>query len=68
MLAEHDNSEWSQLFIAKADGSISREEHERLAALLKESAEARKQWFVFQDVEAGLFNWAQGERESAHRA
>ena len=46
--------ETHRLFTAKTDGTITPEEHERLAALLKESAEARREWFAFQDADAGI--------------
>jgi ferric-dicitrate binding protein FerR (iron transport regulator) len=53
--------EMHRLFAAKADGTITPEEHERLATLLKESAEARREWFAFQDAESALLAWAQRE-------
>ncbi len=56
-----NHHEWHRLFVAKADGTISPEDHEHLSALLKESAEARSQWFAFQDAEAGMLAWAQRE-------
>jgi len=59
------NTELHRLFVAKTDGTISPEDHERLSALLKESAEARREWFAFQDAEAALLAWAQ--RESVRR-
>jgi Concanavalin A-like lectin/glucanases superfamily len=61
MSAEPRDHELSRLFAAKADGSITPEEHELLSAALKESAEARREWFAFQDAEAGLLAWAQRE-------
>jgi hypothetical protein len=54
-------SEWHRLFIAKADGTITADDHERLARLLKDSAEARREWFAFQDAETGLLAWSQRE-------
>ena len=56
-----NHHEWHRLFVAKADGTISPEDHDRLSALLKESAEARREWFAFQDSEAALLSWAQRE-------
>lgn len=50
-----------RLFAAKADGTISEEEHARLTGLLKESAEVRAQWYAFQDAEEALAGWAQRE-------
>ncbi|HEY1171213.1 MAG TPA: LamG-like jellyroll fold domain-containing protein [Verrucomicrobiae bacterium] len=58
-----DQQELHQLFVAKTDGTITPEDHERLCALLKGSAEARKLWFVFQDTETGLLGWAQKESQ-----
>ncbi len=54
-----------RLFVAKMDRSISPEDHERLSTLLMESADARREWFAFQDAEAALLAWAQ--RESLRR-
>ncbi len=59
------NVELHRLFVAKADGTITPEDHERLTALLKESADTRRAWFEFQDAEAALFAWSQ--RETVHR-
>lgn len=53
--------EWQRLFAAKADGTISPAEHEQLTVLLKESPEARREWFAFQDAESALLAWAQRE-------
>jgi ferric-dicitrate binding protein FerR (iron transport regulator) len=50
-----------RLFTAKADGTITPEEHERLSASLKDSAELRREWFAFQDAEAALLGWSQRE-------
>jgi hypothetical protein len=61
MSAESRDHEWHRLFAAKADGTITPEEHQSLSAALKESAEARREWFAFQDAEAGLLAWAQRE-------
>ncbi|MCD6052234.1 MAG: FecR protein, partial [Verrucomicrobia bacterium] len=58
-----DQQELHRLFVAKADGTITPEEHERLSTLLKGSVEARRLWFVFQDAEAGLLAWAQKESQ-----
>lgn len=56
-----DPLELHRLFVAKTDGTITAEEHERLCALLKESADARREWFAFQDAEAALLAWSQRE-------
>lgn len=56
---EPSHHELHRLFVAKADETITPEEHERLSALLRDSAEARSQWFAFQDAEEGLRAWSQ---------
>jgi ferric-dicitrate binding protein FerR (iron transport regulator) len=61
MNSEPNPQELHRLFVAKADGTITAEDHERLAALLKESAETRREWFAFQDAEAALHGWSQRE-------
>lgn len=61
MNTDPSHREWHRLFIAKADGTISSEEHDLLTTLLKESPEARREWFAFQDAEAALLAWAQRE-------
>ncbi len=60
-----DPVELHRLFVAKTDGTISAEDHERLSILLKSSAEIRRQWFAFQDAESALLAWAL--RESVRR-
>lgn len=60
-----NEQELHRLFAAKADETITPEDHEALCALLKDSAEIRQQWFAFQDAEAGLLAWSQ--RETARR-
>ncbi len=61
MNTESNHQELHRLFIAKADELITPEEHDRLNAILKNSAEARSQWFMFQDAEAGILAWSQRE-------
>ncbi|MEP6673151.1 MAG: hypothetical protein ABJF10_28635, partial [Chthoniobacter sp.] len=61
MNSESNPHELHRLFTAKTDGTITPEEHERLSALLKDSAEVRQQWFAFQDAEAALLAWSQRE-------
>jgi len=61
MRVESTDHELHRLFAAKADGAITPEEHESLGAALRESADARREWFAFQDAEAGLLAWAQRE-------
>ncbi len=50
MHSESNSHELHRLFIAKADGTITPEEHKRLCALLNDSAEVRRQWFAFQEA------------------
>ena len=61
MNTEPNPQELHRLFAAKADGTITPEEHEHLSALLKDSVEARHEWFAFQDAEAALLAWSQRE-------
>ncbi len=61
MNTDPSHREWHRLFIAKADGTISADEHDQLAILLKESPEARHEWFAFQDAETALLAWSQRE-------
>lgn len=44
----------TELFTAHAADSLTPEEHEELQAHLRNDAEARRWWFVHQDVEIGL--------------
>lgn len=59
MNKEPNPHELHRLFVAKADATITPEEHECLSALLKNSAEVRNQWFAFQDAEEALLAWSQ---------
>ena len=43
-----------RLFGALSDGTISEAEHQRLQETLRGSAEARRLWFVYNDIELGL--------------
>ncbi len=61
MKTRPNDQELHRLFVGEADGTISPEEHERLCALLKDSAEVRCEWFAFQDAESALLAWAQRE-------
>lgn len=58
---DFEPAELHRLFVAKADGYITAEDHERLNLLLKTSPAARHQWYAFQDVEAALHSWSQQE-------
>ena len=62
------SQEWHRLFIAKAEGTITGEDHQGLCELLKDSAEARSYWYLFNDIEAGLHDWAQWEGQRASEA
>ena len=68
MRADPTSQEMHRLFVAKADGVITPEEHDRLSALLKDSAAARREWFAFQDAEAALQAWSQREALRRERA
>lgn len=61
MNTKTDTFELHRLFTAKADGTITPEEHDQLALLLKDSAHVRREWFAFQDAEAALLAWSQRE-------
>lgn len=65
---DHDSQqrEWQRLFIAKADSIITAEDHQKLTQLLKDSAEARREWFAFQDAETALCEWSQ--RDAVQRS
>ncbi len=56
-----NDQELHRLFVGKADGTITPEEHGRLSELLKNSAEVRSQWFAFLDAESALLAWSQRE-------
>ena len=47
------------LFAAHSDGRLTAEEHAELQERLRTDAEARRLWFVYQDVEDGLHALAQ---------
>ncbi len=49
-----DRDELFRLFGALGDGTISAADHERLQQTLRDDAEARRQWFLFNDLESGL--------------
>ena len=65
MSTESHSLELHRLFVAKADGTITAEDHERLATLLKDSVKVRREWFAFQDAESAIAEWSQ--RESMQR-
>jgi ferric-dicitrate binding protein FerR (iron transport regulator) len=56
-----NDQELHRLFVGKTDGTITAEDHERLAELLRDSAEVRREWFAFQDAESALLAWSQRE-------
>jgi len=68
MSVELDQPELHRLFVAKADGTITPEEHAKLTAVLTGSAAARRGWFMFQDSEASLLAWAQKESQRREQA
>lgn len=53
-----DETQLAALFAAKCDGTISEEDHALLEQLLAESADARRQWFLYCDIETGMADWA----------
>ena len=55
------DQELHRLFVGKADGTITSEDHERLTELLQESADIRGRWFAFHDAESALLAWSQRE-------
>lgn len=44
----------TELFTAHAENSLTAEQHEELQTCLRNDAEARRWWFLHQDVEIGL--------------
>ena len=50
--------ELQSLFAAKCDGTITQEQHRELEEKLAASAEARRLWFEYCDMETGLADWA----------
>ena len=68
MNKEPDSKEMHRLFLAKADGTITDEEHARLSLMLHGSVSVRSAWFAFQDAEAALLAWAQRETLANHAA
>ena len=50
-------------FAAKCDGTISPEEHRELEEKLAASAEVRRLWFEYCDMETGLADWASARAE-----
>ena len=49
-----ERDELIRLFGALSDGTISEADHQRLQETLRDTAEARRRWFLFNDIEAGL--------------
>lgn len=49
-----DRDQLFQLFSALSDGTLGAAEHRQLQDALRGSAEARRQWFLFNDIETGL--------------
>lgn len=63
MNGEFDPAELQVLFAELRDSSITPERHERLESILRRCPQARQQWFLFCDVEAGLNDWAVAAHE-----
>ena len=49
-----ERDELIRLFGALSDGTINEADHQRLQETLRDSAEARRLWFLFNDIESGL--------------
>ncbi len=66
MNREFDSDELHLLLRELRDGSITPDRQMRLESILQQSPQARRQWFLFCDVETGLKDWAvtQDERRS----
>lgn len=56
------------LFGAVSDGTITEAEAAQLAAALTSSAETRKLWFLHQDMELGLDEWAAARSQTSETA
>lgn len=52
-----ERAHWMRLFDECANGTIVHDDKIALAALLKDNANARQLWFLFQDLELGLTEW-----------
>jgi hypothetical protein len=48
------HADWHRLFSAALDDRLTPAESEQLAGLLRDDAEARRLWFLYNDVECGL--------------
>ena len=55
---EFDSAELHLLHTELSNHSITPERHNRLESILRQSPQARQQWFLFCDVESGLKDWA----------
>lgn len=63
MNSEFDSAELQLLLAELRDSAITPDRHERLESILRQYPQARRQWFLFCDVEAGLKDWAVTEDE-----
>ena len=62
---DNERAQWMQLFGECVDGTISEDGKVALSALLKSSQEARRLWFLFQDVDLGCAEWASRQEAAA---
>ena len=63
-----DRDELSRLFESMSNDTLTDEDERRLYELLEQSPEARKLWFLFNDLEIGLEGWAAGQRAREEQA
>lgn len=60
----HDTREWFRLFGAMSDGTITAADHARLEEILMQHREARRLWFLHNDVDAGLRAWTTAQQQN----
>ncbi|MEY4482570.1 MAG: hypothetical protein RL693_22 [Verrucomicrobiota bacterium] len=60
-----DTREWFRLFGAMSDGTITAGDHARLEEVLTQHREARRLWFLHNDVDAGLHAWTTAQQSKA---
>lgn len=63
-LAEERRQELFRLFGAIGDGTIDQDDHQRLQVLLTNDPRARRLWFTYNDLEAGLDTWSAAQPRS----
>ena len=64
---DHQNH-WFDLFSAAANGNIEAQQNEDLQHLLKTNPEARRLWYLYNDLETGLAEWAAQRSQSKTNA